>query len=349
MWNFPVAPEQASEQAANVDNLFNVITALTIFFTVVVLAFVVFFSVKYRVGSRANRDRPQHENLKIEIAWSLPPLLLGIAIFAWGAQGFVEFRKPPDNAMEIYVVGKQWMWHVQHPSGIRENNELHVPVGVPVKLTMISQDVLHAFYIPAFRAQYHVVPGRYTDMWFTPSKPGRYYLFCNMHCGTGHSEMGGYVYVMSQADYAKWASQDGETKKPKDLTLEQSGEHAFKRLNCANCHTGADTDRAPTLHGLPGKARRFTDGTSAPADPDYLRESMVEPYARIVQGYTNTMPAYKGQLTEEEILQLQAYMKTLGSPAATANQPSVTIDMGVTSGGDQNGSVASSGSVGGGQ
>lgn len=310
--NIPLAPPQASEQAVRYDALFYVITALAVFFTVAVLTLVVVFSIKYRVGSKANRDRPQHENLKIEIAWSLPPLLLGIAIFAWGAIDFVSVRRPPANALELFVIGKQWMWHVQHSNGVRENNTMHVPLGVPVKITMVSQDVIHALHLPAFRVQRHVEPGQYTQMWFTPTKPGRYYMFCAMHCGTQHSEMGGYVYVLPQNEYAEWLASAGERTNPTKRTLADKGELLFKQLNCANCHTAENTNRAPTLNGVAGRNVTLANGSTVVADDIYIRDSIVNPYRQIVKGYSNTMPAYRGQLTEEQILHLNAYIKTLG-------------------------------------
>jgi cytochrome c oxidase subunit II len=335
MWNYPLAPEQASNFATRVDAIFYVITALTIFFTVVVLALVVFFAVKYRVGSNANRARPQHENLRIEIAWSVPPLLLGLGIFAWSATDFIDMRRPPEDAMEIFVIGKQWMWHVQHPNGVREMNTLHVPVGRPVKLTMISQDVIHAFYIPAFRVQYHVIPGRYTYMWFTPTKPGRYYLFCNMYCGTQHSEMGGYVYVQTQAEYAQWLAQGGDNPQEGTLTLADHGRQLYEQLNCANCHTGTDTERAPTLYGLYGSQRLQTNGRSMQANDDYIRESIINPYSTITAGYENTMPAdYKTQLSEEQIRRLIEYIKTLGQ-ARQAAEPSNSVASPARPGGNQ--------------
>ncbi len=326
MWNFPLAPEQASQEAAGYDALFWVISALTVFFTVVVMTFVIIFAIKYRVGSRANRDRITHDSGKIEFAWTMPPLVLALAIFAWGARDFVHSRKPPENAMELFVIGKQWMWHVQHQNGVRENNEMHVPLGVPVKVTMISQDVLHALYLPAFRVQRHVEPGQYTQMWFTPSKPGRYYMFCAMHCGTQHSEMGGYVYVMPQDEYATWLANGGNKIAPPQRNMVQSGERLFKQLQCGSCHGPADTPRGPSLYNVAGKTVTLANGKTVEADDRYLRNSIVRPYAELVKGYIQTMPEnYKDQLTEEQILHLLAYMKTLGvAPAADSNASTVT-------------------------
>jgi cytochrome c oxidase subunit 2 len=310
-----MAPEQGSAYAGPYDLIFAAITALTILFSVIVFACVLFFAIKYRAGSKADRSRPQHENLRIEIAWSLPPMVLGILIFAWGAVMYVDLRNPPKNAMEIFVIGKQWMWHIQHPNGVREMNELHVPSGVPIKLTMISQDVIHSFYVPQFRIQYMVIPGRYTYQWFTPTKPGKYYLFCAQHCGTLHSEMGGYVYVMPPAKYAEWLAQGGSG--PQQLTMQQQGEQLYtSKLNCVNCHTSTDTERGPSLYGLYGKQVKMAGGETQTADNDYMRESILNPYSHLVAGYTNTMPDYghpAGQLTEEDIDKLLLYIKSLSA------------------------------------
>ena len=332
---FPLAPDQASEYAKRYDFLFLAITILTIFFTVAVLSVVVFLAIRYRVGSKADRSRPQHENLRIEIAWSLPPLVLGIFIFAWGAVEYVNYRRPPANATNIFVIGKQWMWHIQHENGVREMNELHVPSGVPIKLTMISQDVIHAFYIPQFRTQFMVVPGRYTYEWFTPTKPGRYYLFCAQHCGTQHSEMGGYVYVMTPADYSIWLAHGGSTPSPAVQTMAQKGEELYTQLNCQNCHTAQDTERAPSLYGIYNKPVKVENGGTMTADDNYLRESIVNPYAHIVAGYTNTMPQYtagpKGQLSEEQLQEMVEYIKSLSAapkPAgANGAAPPATVAM----------------------
>jgi cytochrome c oxidase subunit II len=319
--NYPVAPPQASNFAGPIDALFGTITALTIFFTTVVLACVIFFAIKYRAGSKASRKNIVHDSKQIEIAWTLPPTILGLAIFAWGAVIFHEKRMPPADATEIFVMGKRWMWHIQHPNGVRENNTLTVPIGKPIKLTMISQDVIHAVYIPAFRVQYMAVPGRYTSLWFTPTKEGKYPLFCNMYCGTQHSEMGGYVYVVSPQKYNEFLQNGGEsyTKNPNLTSLASQGEALYKRLNCASCHGAKDTLQGPTLAGVHGSQRRLTNGSTATADDDYLRESILEPYNKIVQGYTNTMPEYKTQLTEEQVRNLIEYMKTLGVKSAATN------------------------------
>ncbi|MBI1756790.1 MAG: cytochrome c oxidase subunit II [Fimbriimonas ginsengisoli] len=307
--NFPVAPEQASNFAGEHDLIFYTLVILTIVFTALVGLAMVALAVRFRQGSKVDRSNPKHEHLGLEIGWSLPPLLLGLAVFFLGARLFIKERIPPKDAMEVFVIGKQWMWHMQHANGIRENNTLHLPVGIPVKVTLISQDVLHAFYIPEFRVQYHVVPGRYGHVWFTPTKVGRYHLFCAMYCGTQHSEMGGTVIVQEPAEFARWVQNGGDELAP--MTAPQMGEQVWNRYGCGNCHVQSDTERAPTLVGIAGTARKFTDGTSAVADMAYLRESILRPWDRLTVGYRDTMPAYQGQISEEDVVNLVAYMRTM--------------------------------------
>jgi len=223
------------------------------------------------------------------------------------------------------------MWHLQHMNGIRENNELHVPVGKPVKMTMISQDVIHAMYLPEMRAQYHVVPGRYTNLHFTPTKPGKYLMLCAMHCGTQHSEMVGAVYVLSQKDFAEWQEKEGNRYKPTALTMEEKGHQVWKDKNCGNCHGDQDTDRGPSLIGLFGTTRTFENSGPAQVDDDYLRDSIVNPYRQITRGYRNTMPSYKGQLSEEQVMQLVYYMKTMSKlPGADGGRADYTPERAAT-------------------
>ncbi|HVT12088.1 MAG TPA: cytochrome c oxidase subunit II [Fimbriimonadaceae bacterium] len=324
--NYPVSPPPASNFASEVDLVFYGLVILTVVFTALVGVFVLAFAIRYRQGTKVDRSRPVHEHLPLEITWSVIPLILGLVMFFLGAKAFVHMRRPPANATEIFVIGKQWMWHIEHSNGVRENNMLHVPIGVPVKLTMISQDVLHAMYIPAFRVQYHVVPGRYTMLWFTATKTGEYHMFCNMYCGVQHSEMVGTVVAMEPQDYAAWLANGGNEVKP--MTMEQRGAKSFAVRGCANCHTGSDTERAPTLYGISGKTRHMQDGSNVVADESYIRESIVNPYNRLSAGYTQTMPVYANQMSEDEILDLIAYIKGLGGP-----KPAVA-------GGPQTGQVA---------
>jgi cytochrome c oxidase subunit 2 len=324
VFNYPLAPEQASTFGPEHDFIFYLITILAVFFTVVVMACVMFFALKYRRGSSANRDNIVHHSQKLEIAWSMPPLILGLMIFGLATSLFIRVRVPPANAAEFFVVGKQWMWHIQHPSGIRENNTLTVPIGRPVKLTMISQDVIHAFYVPAFRTQFMVIPGRYTTMWFEPTKEGKYPIFCNMYCGTQHSEMGGYVYVVSQPEYAAFVARGGDKKKENVVTLADQGKALFAgntgSMNCVSCHGEKDSPQGPSLAAIAGTTRKLEEGQSALADDDYLRESIIAPAKRLSLGYEGTMPTdYKTQLSEEQIRNLIEYIKSLGSgnPATT--------------------------------
>ena len=310
--NFPMRPPVASENAVEYDLLFFAITALLVFFTVLVVVIIAVLAVRYRKGSKASRKNPMSSHIGLELLWSVIPLFMAIGVFAWGTSGFLKQRAIPDDAMEIYVIGKQWMWHIEHMNGIRENNELTVPVNTPIKLTMISQDVLHSMYLPAFRTQYHVVPGRYTDLWFTATKVGTYNMVCAMHCGTQHSEMVGQVHVLSPSDYSKWLENNGNRFKPEVRSMEESGALLFVSKGCLNCHTSVDNERAPTLKGLIGRQRRFADGGSHVADEQYVRESILEPWERLTYGYRNTMPAYKGQLTEEQVNHLMAFIKSEG-------------------------------------
>ncbi len=323
MWNFPLAPPPASNWAALNDTIFYALCILSAFFTFIVGFFVVFFSVRYRTGTRADRSRPVYEDLRLELSWTIIPLIMALVMFYFGASLYVQMKEPPKNCEDIFVIGKQWMWHIEHRNGVRENNELHVPLGRPVKLTMISQDVIHDFYIPAFRSQWMVVPGRYTSIWFTPTLVGEYHLFCNMYCGTQHSEMGGKVVVMSERDYQQWLANQGETSLP--MTMEQAGARLFNKVGCVNCHTAVDNPRAPSLVGIYGKPQTFSNASPQRADDEFLRTAILRPYDKLVSGYGETMPAYAGQLSEEDVLNLVAYIKTMGTNpqpvAAASNSP----------------------------
>ena len=316
LFNFPIAPPSASNWAEPHDALFYTLTVLTVVFTGIVLAGIIFFAWRYRAGSNADRSRPMYENMKLELTWTFIPLIMGVIFFFFSAKLFVEMKTPPKDSYEIYVIGKQWMWHSQHSaSGVRENNTLHVPVGKNVKLTMISQDVIHAFYVPAFRVQMHVVPGRYTQMWFRPTKAGEYHLFCNMYCGTQHSEMGGKVIAMEPKEFAEWVKNGGESVAP--MTMAQAGQKVYNRVNCNNCHGAQDTLRAPSLYGIIGSKRQLATGETVVADETYLRESILRPHSRLTAGYDRSMPVYEGQLSEEEVLELIAYIRELGPDTTT--------------------------------
>jgi len=248
--------------------------------------------------------------MKLEVTWTLIPLLLMMGLFAWGANLYFNIERAPSNALEINVVGKQWMWKIQHPEGNREINELHVPVGRVVKLTLASQDVIHSFFLPNFRIKQDVVPGRYTTEWFKATRTGAYHLFCSEFCGTQHSGMIGRIIVMTPAAYEEWLSRG----QPGD-TLAQSGERLFRELGCSGCHTGISVVRSPPLEGLFGKPVPLQSGEVVTADEGYIRDSILFPAKQITVGYTNAMPSFQGRVSEEELLELAAYIKSLGSKA----------------------------------
>jgi cytochrome c oxidase subunit 2 len=318
--NFPLFPDQASTIAKPIDDIAIAITVLSIFFTLVVFAAVLFLAIRYRRGSSANRKNASHHNLWLELAWSLPPLFLGLFIFAWSVIPFAQVYNPPKNAEEIFVIGKRWMWHLQHANGIRENNELHVPVGRPFKLTIISQDVIHGFYVPDFRVKRDAIPGLYNTVWFEATKPGKHHLFCTEYCGTNHSQMGGWVYVMNPADYDKWVASGGTRMETSIRTPQEDGAELFSQLACGNCHKTEDSARAPSLAGLLGRQRVLQSGKTITADENYIRNAIVKPEDNLLAGWGPTMQSYKEQLTEQQIHDLIAYIKSLGGQAGN-NKP----------------------------
>jgi cytochrome c oxidase subunit 2 len=234
-------------------------------------------------------------------------------MFAWGASVFFRLTRPPANALDIYVTAKQWMWKLQHTDGHREMNELHVPVGVPVRLTMASEDVIHSFYVPAFRFKRDVVPGRFSTAWFEATKPGKYHLFCAEFCGTRHSNMIGWIYVMKPADYQAWLAGGAPGE-----SLAAAGARRFIEHQCNTCHGDQPGARGPSLNGLFGKQVQLANGRTVLADETYIRESIVNPQAVLTAGYPPIMPTFQGLIGEEGLLQLVAYVKSLSSapPAA---------------------------------
>jgi cytochrome c oxidase subunit 2 len=307
----PFLPDQASTFASRVDALYFYLWGLTGFFTLLIVSVLIFFVIKYRRHAPFEVPRPIAGSLKLETLWSVIPFLIAMSIFVWGANVFYAQRHVPKDAMEIFVVGKQWMWKFQHTTGQREINELHVPVGRKVKLTMASEDVIHDLFIPAFRTKADVVPGRYSTLWFEATKPGRYHIFCAEYCGTNHSGMGGWIEVMSQTDFDNWLSGNANQMPPA-----AAGKELFATtLGCATCHNADGSGgRGPALTGLFGKMVQLDGGTAVTADEAYIRESIVNPQAQLVAGFQPIMPTFKGQLTEEQILQLIAYIKSLSPP-----------------------------------
>lgn len=309
---FPFLPEQASDFAVEFDLWFWIITALSTFFTVLVFALLVVFVVRYRKGSVASRENAHDHDTRLELSWTVPLVILGLIVFWYTAKLYAHAYSPgPPDAQEIYVVGKQWMWHLQHPNGIRENNQLHLQVGQPVKFVMISQDVIHSFYIPAFRIKKDVLPGRFNEVWVTPTKTGKFHLFCTEFCGTEHSKMGGFVYVMEPAEFEKWQQTELFGAAASATSMEAAGQALYEQLGCNTCHTGESTARCPTLEGIFGKEIELADGRKVMVDTEYVRESILDPNAKIVKGYQPIMPQYGTQLDEEKVLQLIAYIRSL--------------------------------------
>jgi cytochrome c oxidase subunit II len=299
-------PEQASTHAVQVDALFFFLLGLSGFVAVSIFALNFYFAIKYRRRSDADRPAAVASSLKLELAWSLIPLAIFLFIFVWGAQLYFSWARPPDDCMEVYCVGKQWMWKFQHLGGQREINRLHVPVDQPVKLTMISQDVIHSFFVPAFRIHQDVLPEpRYTTVWFQATKPGTYHLFCSQYCGTDHAKMVGEVIVLDRDAFKRWL----ETGVDGSMAVE--GRKLFQKLQCVTCHSADSRARAPVLEDLYGRTVHLQDGRIVRAEEAYIRESILYPDAKIVAGFQSIMPPFKGQVNEEEIAQLIAFIKAL--------------------------------------
>jgi cytochrome c oxidase subunit II len=307
MWSgTPLFPERASTMAYRVDALYFFLIGITVFFSLLIAGLIVYYAIRFHrrhpdaVGARI------HGGLVLEFTWSVIPLLITMVIFVWGASVFFAMTRPPEETLNIYVVGKQWMWKFQHLDGQREINELHVPIGRPVKLIMTSEDVIHDLFIPAFRMKADVIPGRYTHIWFEPTKPGRYHLFCAEYCGTRHSGMIGEVIVMSPTDYQTWLSGGAP-----EGSLASTGAKVFQDLACNTCHRPDAQGRGPVLEGLFGRSLQLQSGETVVADEAYVRESILTPAARIAAGFQPIMPAFQGLVTEEQLLALIEYVKSL--------------------------------------
>ncbi|WP_435007008.1 cytochrome c oxidase subunit II [Tundrisphaera lichenicola] len=321
MWDLPLFPERGSTLAGRVDLVFFTVLAIAVVLTAVIGFLVMFLAIRYRKGSQADRSHAFSSNLKLELAWIGIPLVIVLFIFAIGTQVFFEMFNPPKGASPIYVIGKQWMWKVQHPQGRSEINEIHLPLGRPVRLIMTSQDVIHSFFIPAFRIKQDVLPGRLTSEWFEPSKVGRYHLFCAEYCGTEHSRMGGWAVVMEPAAYEEWlkGAPDGSGGKSSDagVSMASSGARLFEKYHCTGCHGENSKFRAPKLDGVydgqvPIMAANGKDVEFVKADDMYMRDSILLPKSKVVAGFDPVMPSYKEVLKEEELLQILEYLKSIG-------------------------------------
>jgi cytochrome c oxidase subunit 2 len=302
--NFPLWPEQASTMAGHVDALYIFLLIVTGMMTLLVFTFLLYFAARYRYRPGVRAEQIEGST-PLEITWSTIPFLVFLVIFAWGAVVYFRERTPPKDSTEVYVVAKQWMWKLEHAEGQREINELHVPVGRDVKLIMTSQDVIHSFYIPAFRIKQDVVPGRYTVEWFRATKPGVYHLFCAEYCGTQHSGMVGSIIVQQPAEYEAWMS--GGSGGP----LSASGEKIFAELGCATCHRNDAQGRGPNLQGVFGQPVHLEDGRTVTADENYLRECILDPGAKRVKGFQPIMPTFQGLVSEEQVNALVAYIKSI--------------------------------------
>ncbi|MGH9690556.1 MAG: cytochrome c oxidase subunit II [Candidatus Acidiferrales bacterium] len=309
---FPLQPPEASSIAGDVDHLYFFLTGITVFFSVLIFSIIFYFMVKYRRRSDDELPEDVHAPMALELAWTIIPSLICVVLFVWASSLYVRNSHPPAASTEIFVIGKQWMWHLQHPEGPREIDELHVPAGEPIKLTMTSQDVIHGFSIPAFRIKKDVLPGRYTSIWFEANEPGTYHLFCTEFCGTNHSEMIGWIYVMPRADYEAWLA-GGEKSEP----MAQQGEEIFNHYTCGYCHVADGSGRGPSLVGVYGKPEKLATGEMRMVDETLIRQALTEPNSVHLDGYAPIMPTFQGQFTEEQILQLIAYVKSLGAEERT--------------------------------
>jgi cytochrome c oxidase subunit II len=327
--DFSFWPEQASSVALEVDLLYIFIIVVTVATSLAVYAAIAIFTIKYKRRSEDEIPEQIEGNLPLEIAWSIIPLGIVLVMFAWGVKVFYDISRAPTDALNFSVVGKQWMWKVQHPTGKREINELHVPIGQPIKLTITSEDVLHSFFIPAFRTKMDAVPGRYTTSWFEPTKTGEYHIFCAEYCGTEHSRMIGRVVVMDPAHYEQWLKTGSATAVVSNETPEVAGARLFQEQRCNTCHM-TNGLMAPVLAGVFGSQVTLQSGETVTADENYLRESIVTPQEKIVKGYQPNMPTFQGQISEDALLQLIAYIKSLskgeaGAHGAAVAAPSVGV------------------------
>ena len=308
---FRLMPEQASSIAADVDALYGFLIIVSAFFSILIAGLILYFAIKYRRGSAANRTQGKSHFFWMELSWVVVPLVLTMVMFFWGANLYFAQARPPAGAMEVSCVAKQWMWKFQHAEGNAEINDLHVPLGQPIKVNMISEDVIHSLFVPAFRIKHDVLPGRYTSVWFNATKAGEYHLFCAEYCGAKHSEMKGRVIVMEPSQFQDWLAGGGTGETP-----QQAGRKLFEQMRCNSCHQGGGVaGRGPPLDNLFGSTVPLQNGQTVLADEAYLRESILRPAAKMVAGYQPIMPSFDGQIGEEGLLQLIAEIKSLSSPA----------------------------------
>jgi cytochrome c oxidase subunit II len=321
----PLFPVEASTMAGEVDALYFFLVAVSAFFVVVIATLVIYFGIRYRRRAHADVGTKVVPSLTLEIAWTIIPLGLGLVMFGWGAHVYFNQARPPAETLDVYVVGKQWMWKFQHLDGQREINELHVPVGRAVRLTGTSEDVIHSFFVPAFRLKADVIPGRYTTLWFNATRTGRFHLFCAEYCGTKHSGMIGTIVVMEPSEYQAWLGGGAA-----EGSLASQGQKAFQDLACLTCHRADAQGRGPVLDGVFGSRVALDSGQAVVADEAYLRESILSPSAKVVAGYQPIMPTFQGLVSEEQLLALIEYVKSL--KARPAAQPAADASGGTAPG-----------------
>lgn len=303
------SPFEASTFAFKVDSLFYTLLGLSVVMLLALGILVVTFCVLYRHNRNAKRAKHTKYADKIEVFWILAPVIIFIGLFIWSGFLYVPLESPPDDAMEIHVVGKQWMWMFYHPNGRRELNELHVPVNQPVKLILSSDDVIHSFYVPAFRIKQDAVPGRYTQIWFNAVYRNHFRLFCAEYCGTDHSKMRGWIYTLNQDEYQQWlTSGDKETQ-----SLVAQGKALFTAMGCSGCHAPTSDVHAPRLDGLYGSPVALQNGAVIVADEAYIRDSILLPDKQVVAGFSNIMPSFQGQVDETKLLKLISYIKSISN------------------------------------
>lgn len=307
-YTMDAALSSASTLGTKVDVLFLTMLGITGVVAVAVATLIVVFTIRYRHGSNADRSHlPTHPRW-IEITWTAVPLAIFLALFFWSSAVFTQFHQPPDNALRIHVLAKQWMWKLEHANGRREIDELHVPLGEPVELIMTSQDVIHSFFVPAFRVKQDVLPGRYTNLWFTATRAGRFDLECAEYCGTEHARMHGAIIVMRPVEFANWLA-SGTTQPG----LASRGFDLYRRVGCSGCHEPTSTVHAPDLKGLFGNPVHLADGSTVMADENYIRDSILQPQKQVVAGFDPVMPSFQGQLDEEDLIALIAFIKFRGT------------------------------------
>ena len=300
-------PREASTIAPYMDALYLFLVGMTITGLLLVGAILFTFSIRYRKAVHPVATQIEGSTL-LEATWTIIPLAIFLVCFVWGALLYFRIYNPPVNSMNIYIVGKQWMWKAEHPGGQHEINALHIPTGQPIQLTMISQDVFHSFSIPDFRIKREVIPGRYSTVWFEATTPGTYHLFCTQYCGTNHSAMIGTITALSQADYKKWTQESTS-----GMSLAQNGERLFASMGCNACHSGNAAARGPNLAGVYGSKLMLTNGSQVLVNDAYLRDAILNPSQHVTAGYAPIMPTYQGQISEDGLIDLVEYLKNLNT------------------------------------